>query len=92
MTSAEANISELSRKPLIKRPLLDTRPKSPVVRLAASPAVAQSAEPARARLSPTAAFYLQASIAVAFFAGSSAPSPLYPLYQSHDRAPRARVR
>src|SRR5262245_64661068 len=35
-----------------------------------------------ARLSPTAAFYLQASITVAFLAGSSAPSPLYPIYQA----------
>ena len=34
------------------------------------------------RLSATAAFYLQASITVAFLAGSSAPSPLYPIYQS----------
>ena len=82
MKSAEANISELSRKPMIKRPLLDTRPKGPIVRLVATPPVSLSAESARARLSPTAAFYLQASIAVAFFAGSSAPSPLYPLYQS----------
>jgi len=34
------------------------------------------------QLSPTAAFYLQASITVAFLAGSSAPTPLYPLYQA----------
>jgi len=34
------------------------------------------------RLSPAAAFYLQASITVAFLAGSSAPTPLYPLYQA----------
>jgi len=34
------------------------------------------------RLSPTAAFYLQASITVAFLAGSSAPTPLYPIYQA----------
>ncbi len=33
-------------------------------------------------LSPTAAFYLQASITVIFLAGSSAPSPLYPVYQA----------
>ncbi len=38
--------------------------------------------PSRRRLSPTAAFYLQASITVAFLAGSSAPSPLYPVYQA----------
>jgi predicted MFS family arabinose efflux permease len=35
-----------------------------------------------ARLSPRAAFYLQASIAMFFLAGSSAPSPLYPVYQA----------
>jgi MFS family permease len=34
------------------------------------------------RLSPTAAFYLQASIVVFFLAGSSAPTPLYPVYQA----------
>jgi len=39
--------------------------------------------PARARcLSPGAAFYLQASITVSFLAGSSAPTPLYALYQA----------
>jgi MFS family permease len=39
--------------------------------------------PARSgRLSPTASFYLQASITVSFLAGSSAPTPLYSLYQS----------
>src|ERR1700680_5059764 len=32
-------------------------------------------------LSPTASFYLLASITVSFLAGSSAPTPLYPLYQ-----------
>src|SRR6202789_4639444 len=32
-------------------------------------------------LSPAAAFYLLASITLAFLAGSSAPTPLYPLYQ-----------
>src|SRR3569833_1994128 len=42
------------------------------------------AAPARQprRLSTTAAFYLQASITIAFLAGSSAPSPLYPTYQA----------
>ena len=45
---------------------------------APTPATASS----RRRLSPTAAFYLQASITVAFLAGSSAPSPLYPIYQA----------
>ena len=35
------------------------------------------------RLSPTASFYLQASIVVFFLAGSSAPTPLYPVYQAH---------
>ena len=34
------------------------------------------------RLSPRAAFYLQASMTAAFLAGSSAPTPLYPLYQA----------
>jgi predicted MFS family arabinose efflux permease len=33
-------------------------------------------------LSPTASFNLLASITLAFLAGSSAPTPLYPLYQS----------
>jgi MFS family permease len=34
------------------------------------------------RLSCTAAFYLLASITVSFLAGSSAPTPLYPIYQA----------
>jgi predicted MFS family arabinose efflux permease len=34
------------------------------------------------RLSPEAAFFLLASITVSFLAGSSAPTPLYPLYQA----------
>ena len=34
------------------------------------------------RLSPTASFYLLASITVSFLAGSAAPTPLYPLYQA----------
>jgi predicted MFS family arabinose efflux permease len=34
------------------------------------------------RLSPRLAFYLQASIAVFFLAGSSAATPLYPVYQA----------
>ena len=34
------------------------------------------------QLSPTASFYLLASITLAFLAGSSVPSPLYPVYQS----------
>ena len=33
-------------------------------------------------LVPPAAFYLLASITVSFLAGSSAPTPLYPLYQA----------
>jgi predicted MFS family arabinose efflux permease len=43
-----------------------------------------AARPASAKawnLSATATFYLQASITVSFLAGSSAPTPLYPLYQ-----------
>jgi MFS family permease len=43
---------------------------------------ADEAPASRGRLSPTAAFYLQASITVSFLAGSSAPTPLYSLYQS----------
>src|SRR5882762_2846111 len=34
------------------------------------------------RISPGAAFYLLASITITFLAGSSAPTPLYPLYQA----------
>jgi predicted MFS family arabinose efflux permease len=34
------------------------------------------------QLSPAAAFYLLASITVSLLAGSSAPTPLYPLYQA----------
>jgi len=34
------------------------------------------------RMSPAAAFYLQASITLTFLAGSSAPTPLYPIYQA----------
>jgi hypothetical protein len=34
------------------------------------------------RISPTAAFFLQASITVSFLASSSAPTPLYATYQS----------
>jgi predicted MFS family arabinose efflux permease len=33
-------------------------------------------------LTPTASFYLLASMTVSFLAGSSAPTPLYPLYQA----------
>jgi MFS family permease len=33
-------------------------------------------------LSPTAAFYLQASMIVSFLAGSSAATPLYAIYQA----------
>ena len=47
------------------------------------PAVIAAAAPVRAPLlSSTAAFYLQVSIAVSFLAGSSAPTPLYALYQA----------
>jgi hypothetical protein len=34
------------------------------------------------KLAPAAAFYLLASMTVSFLAGSSAPTPLYPLYQT----------
>jgi hypothetical protein len=37
---------------------------------------------AATRLSPAASFYLLASITVSLLAGSSAPTPLYPLYQA----------
>jgi hypothetical protein len=49
----------------------------------ASMSIAQSAAPMRRRrLSPRAAFYLQASMTLAFLAGSSAPTPLYAIYQA----------
>ena len=40
------------------------------------------AEPRVRSLPPVAAFFLLASITVTFLAGSSAPTPLYPLYQA----------
>ena len=43
---------------------------------------AATLSPALPRLSKTAAFYLQASIIVFFLAGSSAPTPLYAVYQA----------
>src|ERR1700682_1881081 len=50
------------------------------------PAVATAAKSSilspTGHLSPTASFYLLASITVSFLAGSSAPTPLYPLYQA----------
>ena len=48
---------------------------------AASTAKSSILNPTR-HLSPTVSFYLLASITVSFLAGSSAPTPLYPLYQS----------
>lgn len=57
-----------------------TMPALQLVRPA--PASAAVIPTRRAMLSGDAAFYLQASITVAFLAGSSAPSPLYPFYQS----------
>jgi MFS family permease len=46
-------------------------------------ASANAAVPSQGRsLSPAAAFFLLASITAAFLAGSSAPTPLYPLYQA----------
>jgi Major Facilitator Superfamily len=41
-----------------------------------------SVHSAPGHLSPRVSFYLLASITVSFLAGSSAPTPLYPLYQS----------
>ena len=46
------------------------------------PLAAAATLPRRARLSTTAAFYLQASIIVSFLAGSIAPTPLYGVYQA----------
>jgi MFS family permease len=70
-------------------PQVATTPKPwPSVRAAASMGTAATAEAASnrpsstRRMSPTAAFYLKTSIAVSFLAGSSAPTPLYPLYQA----------
>src|SRR6267154_1524656 len=42
----------------------------------------RAARSAGRRLSPAAAFLLLASITVSFLAGSSAPTPLYPLYMA----------
>ena len=42
----------------------------------------RAARSARRRLSPAAAFLLLASVTVSFLAGSSAPTPLYPLYMA----------
>ncbi len=52
--------------------------------MSSSSAIPIAATGARAagRLSSTAAFLLLASITVSFLAGSSAPTPLYPYYQS----------
>ena len=47
-----------------------------------SPTVHRTTPSPRARLPKTAAFYLQASIVVVLLAGSSAPTPLYALYQA----------
>lgn len=43
---------------------------------------AVAASPAAARIPDAMAFYLLASITVTFLAGSSAPTPLYPVYQA----------
>ena len=48
----------------------------------ALPATASGARAEAFRLSPKSAFYLQGSITLSFLAGSSAPTPLYPLYQA----------
>src|SRR6185369_3590639 len=42
----------------------------------------QSTQPARPRLSTGVSFYLLASIVVTLLVSSSAPTPLYPLYQA----------
>ena len=43
------------------------------------------------QLSPAASFFLLASITVSFLAGSSAPSPLYPIYMAEWRLSPAEV-
>jgi MFS family permease len=48
----------------------------------ATVAVAKARTKSALYLSPTASFYLLASVTLSFLAGSSVPSPLYPLYQS----------
>ena len=53
----------------------------PTPATATTAATAAAIEPA-GRISPRAAFFLLASITVSFLAGSSAPTPLYPLYQA----------
>src|ERR1700733_12113537 len=45
-------------------------------------AVSKTARAGAYALSPTASFWLLASITVSFLAVSSVPTPLYPLYQS----------
>jgi MFS family permease len=78
MNRATAEV-ELSSKPLTQKERLTaaSRPSLHLVEPAPAP-LARS----KAHLSPKAAFYLQASITVMFLAGSSAPSPLYPVYQA----------
>jgi hypothetical protein len=53
-----------------------------VLSSAVSSAASSAASRAEPRLSRTAAFYLQASIIFFFLAGSSAPTPLYSVYQA----------
>src|SRR5258707_1956969 len=48
----------------------------------ATSAVKSSSRSGTRYLSPDASFYLLASMTVSFLAGSSAPTPLYPLYQA----------
>ena len=55
-------------------------PSSTSACVAAAPLHAASVRPLR--LPPQAAFYLQASITLAFLAGSSAPTPLYAIYRA----------
>ncbi len=82
MTTACARV-EVPRKPLIRE-----EKRLPLRAFgggggSAVAAPAPLAFPAtRGRWSASVAFYLQASITVTFLAGSSAPTPLYPLYQA----------
>ena len=67
---------------LASRPVLANAPSA--VRAGGLPPALATSLPAlpAGRLSPAAAFYLLASITLSFLAGSSATTPLYPLYQA----------
>ncbi len=80
-----ASTSRASLAPVV--PHLPIGAHARLVAATAGPAAGEAApaEPAaggRWRLSPRVAFYLQASMTLGFLAGSSAPTPLYALYQA----------